>query len=91
MVELIEADERGALVLPPGVVPPGTRFSIEPMGDDVVLRREAVANHCSWPEREERIARFRAFLATLPAGGPIPLEATRREAIYSDEDDLGIA
>jgi hypothetical protein len=40
----IQADENGALVVPAGSmgrVEPGARFSVEPHGDVVILRRES--------------------------------------------------
>ncbi len=81
MSRLIEADEHGTLVVPPGVVAPGTRFTIEPQGDDLVLRRESTSPVPS-SEAEDKIARLRAWIATLPASPAIPLDATRRESLY---------
>jgi hypothetical protein len=84
MGQTIQADETGALVVPPGLAPPRTRFTIEPWGDDVLLRREP-AGISTASDRESaavKIARLRGWIASLPSSPSIPLEATRRDSMY---------
>lgn len=80
----IQADENGALILPPGSVSsvePGARFSVELQGDDVILRREPGGVDES-ESRALKIARLRAWVASLPPSPPLPLQATSRDSIY---------
>ena len=84
MGKTIQADETGALVVPPGLAPPLTRFTVESWGDDVLLRREP-SRVSSAGDREAaaaKIARLREWIASLPSSPPIPLEATRRDSMY---------
>jgi hypothetical protein len=87
MPHTIQADESGALVVPAGVagdVRPGERFTVEPCGDAVILRRENPASS-DWrqePTPQEWVASLERWLATLPASPPVPLEATRRDSLY---------
>jgi hypothetical protein len=84
MSQTIQADETGALVVPPGSVPPRTRFTVESRGDDVLLRREP-AGVSTASDREAaaaKIAWLREWIASLPPSPPIPLEATRRDSMY---------
>lgn len=82
----IQADENGALLIPPGAVAsvaPGAKFSLELQGDVVILRREPAAATLHTSEQAAiRIARLRAWIASLPSSPPIPLEATGRDSIY---------
>jgi hypothetical protein len=84
MGQTIQADDTGALVVPPGSAPPRTRFTVESWGDDVLLRREP-AGVSAASDREAaaaKIAWLRQWIASLPASSPIPLEATRRDSMY---------
>ena len=84
MGQTIQADETGALLVPPGLAPPRTRFTVESWGDDVLLRREP-AGVSTAGDREAaavKIARLREWIASLPPSPPIPLEATRRDSMY---------
>ena len=84
MGQTIQADETGALVVPPGLAPPLTRFTVESLGDDVLLRREP-AGVSTASDREAaavKIARLREWIASLPSSPSIPLEATRRDSMY---------
>jgi hypothetical protein len=84
MGQTIQADETGALVVPPGLAPPLTRFTVESLGDDVLLRREP-AGISTASDREAaavKIARLREWIASLPSSPSIPLEATRRDSMY---------
>jgi hypothetical protein len=78
----IQADDNGALVVPAGVLPPRTRFTVEPRGDDVVLHREAADESVDPEAAAAKIAWLRSWIASLPPGPPIPLEATRRDSMY---------
>jgi hypothetical protein len=83
----IQADESGALVLPaesPGQVEPGTRFSVEPRGDVILLRREPGEAERWWDSTtpEQRVAWLEEWIRNLPASPPLPLESTRRDSIY---------
>jgi hypothetical protein len=84
MGQTIQADDTGALVVPPGLAPPRTRFTVESWGDDVLLRREP-AGVSTASDREAaaaKIAWLREWIASLPSSPPIPLEATRRDSMY---------
>lgn len=82
----IEADEKGALVLPPGsvgTIAPGARFSVEPRGDLVILRREPANSSLDEAgDAAAKIARLRTWIASLPPSHPVPLAATSRDSIY---------
>ena len=83
----IQADDNGALVVPAGLlgcVDPGARFSVEPHGDVVVLRREAGEAERWWGSTTpaERIAWLEEWISSLPPSPPLPREATRRDSMY---------
>jgi hypothetical protein len=87
MAQIIQADEGGALTVPPGAagpVQPGQRFIVEPCGDAVILRREPTdADH--WRETmtpEEWVASLQAWVASLPPNPPVPVEASGRDSMY---------
>jgi hypothetical protein len=84
MARVIESDVQGVLVVPAGVVPPTTRFSVEPCGDIVILRREPSLADEWWASTrpEQRVAWLREWTASLPPGTSLPREATRRESMY---------
>jgi hypothetical protein len=84
MGQTIQADETGALVVPPGLAPPLTRFTVESLGDDVLLRREpaGISTACDREAAAVKIARLREWIASLPSSPSIPLEATRRDSMY---------
>jgi hypothetical protein len=84
MNQTIQADDRGSLVLPAGAVPPGTRFTVEVLGEDVILRRESSQAERWWASTtpEQRVAWLREWMASLPPGTALPLEATRRDSMY---------
>ncbi|MBI3682332.1 MAG: hypothetical protein HY235_18285 [Acidobacteria bacterium] len=83
MAVVIEADRNGALVVPAGV-PPGTRYTVAPQGDTLVLRREETEAERWWRQTapNERAAWLEAWIAALPAGPALPREATRRDSMY---------
>ena len=83
----IQADESGSLVLPNGIigqVEPGTRFSVEPHGDSVILRREPGKVPRTEPDEAAaaKIARLRKWIASFTPGPAISLEGTRRDTMY---------
>ena len=83
----IQADEHGALVVPAGMLgslEPGAKFSVEPHGDFLILRREPDEAERWWTSTtpEERIAWLDEWIRSLPASPAIPLEATRRDSMY---------
>lgn len=78
----IQADETGALVVPAGALPPGTRFTVEPRGDDVVLRRQADDELLDAEAAAAKIAWLHSWIDSLPPSPPISLEATRRDTMY---------
>lgn len=82
MGQTIQADETGALMLPPGLAPPRTRFTVEPRGDDVVLRRQTADESVDAEAAAAKIAWLQSWIDSLPPSPPIPLEATRRDAMY---------
>jgi hypothetical protein len=87
MGHTIQADEHGALVVPPelvGEVRPGTRYAVEPHGDALILRREG-SDACHWwsvTTPAQRAAWLEAWVASLPPAPPLPREATRRDSMY---------
>jgi hypothetical protein len=78
----IQADDSGALVVPAGVLPPRTRFTVEPRGDDVVLRRQATDESVDAEAAAAKIAWLQSWIDSLPPSPPIPLEAARRDSMY---------
>jgi hypothetical protein len=83
----IQADETGGLALPAGVmgqVEPGARFSVEPHGDIVILRREPREAERWWAATTpaQRVDWLEAWIRGLPPGQPLPLDATRRDSMY---------
>jgi hypothetical protein len=83
MAQTIQSDEQGELVAPAGVVPPATRFTVEPHGDVVILRREPSRADEWWASTtpEQRVAWLREWIASLPPGAPRSREATRRDSM----------
>jgi hypothetical protein len=73
----IESDAQGSLVAPAGVVPPLTRFSLEPHGDVLILRREPSRAEEWWgaSSPEQRVAWLREWIGSLQPGAPLPREA----------------
>ena len=94
MVQLIEVDEDGTIHLPRelfGDTSLPARYIVEARGDVLTLRRvdetlKPADGHSAWLDRtpEERVAAWRAWVASLPVreGPPIPDEALRRENMY---------
>lgn len=84
MGQTIESDVDGVLVVPAGVLPPATRSRVEPHGDVVILRREPSRADAWWASTtpEQRVAWFREWVSSLPPSAALPLEATRRDALY---------
>ena len=83
----IQADENGVLVVPAGSmgrVEPGARFSVEPHGDVVILRREPGEAERWWrvTTPAQRVAWLEEWIRSLPASPPLPREATRRDSMY---------
>ena len=83
----IRADARGALVVPAsmaGRVEPGARFSVEPHGDTLSLRREPEQADRWWERTEpaQRVAWLEEWIRGLPPSPALPPEATRRDSIY---------
>jgi hypothetical protein len=87
MSQTIQADETGALVVPAGMVgqvEPGDRFSVEPHGNVVILRREPDKAARWWTSTTpaQRIAWLNEWIRGLPPSPALPLEATRRDTMY---------
>jgi len=87
MGQIIQADENGALVVSAGLlgrVEPGTRFSVEPHGDVVILRRESVEVERWWASTTpaQRVVWLDEWITGLPVSPPLPREATRRDSMY---------
>ena len=81
MVQVIQADENGALIVPAGPLRPGARYTVEPLGDVVILRRES-PNAGDGAKPEQRIARLEEWIGSLPSAPALPREATRRDSMY---------
>ena len=83
---IIEAGETGSLLVPAeaaGLVPPGTRFTVEPHGNIVILRREVSTGRSSdISTPADRFARLRAWITVLPQSPPLRPEATHRDSMY---------
>ena len=87
MSQTIQADEHGALVVPAGMVggvEPGARFSVEPHGNVVILRREPDEAESWWTSTTpaQRIAWLEEWIRSLPDSPPLPSEATHRDSMY---------
>jgi hypothetical protein len=84
MSQTIQADESGALVLPAGLAPPGARFTVEARGEVVILRRDRSTADEWWASTNpaQRVAWLEEWVASLPPGPALPLEATRRDSMY---------
>ena len=87
MPHTIEAAEDGSLLVPPGVagpVPPGARFTVEPHGNVVILRRELSDAEDWWATTtpDQRVAWLGEWIASLPASPALPPEATHRDSMY---------
>lgn len=87
MGQTIRADENGALVVSSGLlgrVEPGARFSVEPHGNVVILRRESGKAERWWASTTpaQRVAWLDEWIAGLPGGPALPREATRRDSMY---------
>ena len=82
----IQADEHGALVVPAGMagqVEPGARFSVEPHGNVVILRREPDEADGWWASTTlAELAWLEEWVRSLPASPALPPEATRRDSMY---------
>ena len=71
MPRMIEAGEDGSLLVPPGAagpVPSGARFTVEPHGNVVILRREPSAAEDWWATTTpaQRVAWLGEWIASLP-------------------------
>jgi len=84
MSQTIQADETGALVVPPGLAPPGARFTVEARGEVVILRRDPSTADEWWASTTpaQRVAWLREWIASLPPSPALPPEATRRDSMY---------
>lgn len=80
----IQADEQGALALPAGMAHPGARFSVEPHGSVVILRREAEDGERWWETTTpaQRVAWLNEWIRSLPGGPGLSPQATRRDSMY---------
>ena len=80
----VQADETGALRVPPGLAPPGARFVVEARGETLILRRIRSEPEDWWDRTtpQERAAWLREWVTGLPPSPPISIEATRRDTIY---------
>lgn len=87
MEHVIQADENGALVVPAGLagqVQPGSRFTVEPCGDAVILRRLPPSTEEWWNTTApaQRIAWLEEWIASLPHSPALPRAATHRDSMY---------
>jgi hypothetical protein len=87
MAQVIQADENGTLVVSAdlmGRVEPGARFSVEPYGDVVILRRESIDADHWWARTtpEQRVSWLNEWTSRLPASAALPRSATGRDSIY---------
>jgi hypothetical protein len=84
---MIEAGKDGSLVVPLGAagpVPPGARFTVEPHGNVVILRREPSAAEDWWATTtpSQRVAWLGEWIASLPSSPARPPEAPHRDSMY---------
>ena len=87
MAHIIQADESGTLVVPAGVagqVQPGSRFSVEPCGDAVILRRQPTAGDDWWNATTpaQRVEWLEEWIGNLPQSPALPRAATHRDSMY---------
>ena len=87
MANVIQADENGALVVPPGAAgqaQPGSRFTVEPYGDSVILRRRPPAAD-DWRNTTtpaQRVEWLEEWIANLPPSPPLQGSPTHRDSMY---------
>jgi len=85
MVRWLEVDDRGCLSVPPdmlGPADPHRRYRAETYGDVLLLRPEAPEPFWARATSEERVAAFRAWVATHQGGPALPGDALRRVNLY---------
>jgi hypothetical protein len=86
MAYIVQADERGALVVPAGVaqVQPGARFTVEPCGDGLLLRRQFSDAEDWWGTTTpaQRVTWLEEWISSLPASPALPREAAHRDSMY---------
>lgn len=84
MSHTIQADERGALIVPAGLAPPGARFTVEARGESVILRRDRSTADEWWASTTpaQRVAWLEEWVASLPPGPAVPPEASHRDSMY---------
>ena len=87
MAQIIQADEDGALIVPPGAagrVEPGSRFIVEPCGDAVILRRQSAAREDWWNATTgaQRVEWLEEWIANLPPSPALPRVSTHRDSMY---------
>ena len=86
MTKVLEADENGALTIPPELLSnsaPHARFSIDARGDQLILARLRPEGSRALPLTNEDLARdFIDWISTLPPGPGLSHEATTRDSIY---------
>lgn len=87
VAHVIQADESGALIVPSGVagpVQPGSRFTVEPCGDALILRRESPGSEDWWSTTTpaQRLAWLEEWIADRPPSPALPRAATQRDSMY---------
>jgi hypothetical protein len=84
MSVIIQADESGALLVPPGSAPPGAHFTMETLGSTLVLRRYSASPEDWWATTTpaQRAAWFQAWIESLPPSPTVRPDSMRRDTIY---------
>ena len=89
MSTVLQAEESGNLVLPPGLLPdsePLGSYRIEASGGKLIIAKETHQKQKSEPlwklPPEERIKAFREWVASFPSGPGLPDEAVSRDSTY---------
>ncbi len=85
MAYIVEADDKGALIVPPelrDVVRPHSRYMIEVQGEVLILRPQNGEPFWATASNDQRKHAFQEWVATHDAGPGLPDEALHRDSIY---------
>jgi hypothetical protein len=85
MAYVVEADDKGSLVVPPelrDIVRPHSRYVLEVQGDLLILRPEERKPFWATATPEQRKRAFLEWVASHRGGPGLPDEALHRDTMY---------